>query len=151
MESITVNLIPDGRPPVVHASQFDVGREFRINLTNGFVPYVFTGTETVTLYIRKPDNNLVSESLTYTQDTSYVDIETTEQMTACYGACNCELRLEDSGNDLGTLDFILNVERSPADGGVQSETELNNLKTQIINLIETDSDVQNAITNLINS
>ena len=84
MERIKLNLIPSGVAPVVHASQYDDGREFAIDLFEGDSVYVLDGTETLTVNVRKPDGHLVVESVTNTSD-SYVVIATTEQMVAVSG------------------------------------------------------------------
>lgn len=151
MEQINVNIIPDGRAPVCHVSQFDEGRTFRVNLFDGFSAFTFAGTESISIAVRKPDGHIVTEDLTYTQGNSYVDISTTEQMTACAGDNLCDLKIEDDGNTIGTLNFVMRVEPDPLAGGVESDSDIANLKTQIIDLIENNADVRAAILDLINS
>ena len=82
MESFNINLIPGRNNPVCHVSQYDKGRTIRVNLFEGSSVYTLTGAETVTANVRKPDGNIVTSTLTNTSD-SYVEIITTEQMTAC--------------------------------------------------------------------
>ena len=86
--------------------------------------------------MRKPDNNVVTAAVENTSST-YVYIVTTEQMTACEGVNLCELRITD-GDDvlLGTLNFNMKVEADPLKDGIESETEIHNLETQIRDIDE---------------
>jgi len=133
MESINLNLIPGKAWPVAHCSQFDVGRVVRINLFEGASVYTLDGTETVTAIVKKPDGNMVTLTLTNTTD-SYVDLVTTEQMTACEGANLGEIRVEKGDDVIGSLNFILECEKSP-DTGIESESEINNLETQVAAIV----------------
>lgn len=131
MEQINLNLIPGRTMPVAHASQYDVGRTIRFNLFEGDTIYTLDGTETVNVNVRKTDGNVVTEELTVTASTSYVDVVTTEQMTACFGSNLAEIQIIKGDDTLGTLNFILEVEEDPMEGGIQSESEINNLRTQV--------------------
>ncbi len=130
METINLNLIPTGARPVLHASQYDKGRQFRANLFEGSAVYTLTGAETLSIAVRKPDGHVVTEGITNTSD-SYVIIETTEQMTACAGDSFAKVKIEEGGDLLGTLNLILAVEQSPEAGGDPSESFIYNLETQI--------------------
>lgn len=130
MESFNINLIPGRNNPVCHVSQYDKGRTIRVNLFEGSSVYTLTGAETVTANVRKPDGNIVTSTLTNTSD-SYVEIITTEQMTACAGSNICELAIENGADLIGTLNFVMEVERSPLEGGIASQSEIDNLETQI--------------------
>lgn len=130
MESFNINLIPGRNNPVCHVSQYDKGRTIRVNLFEGSSVYTLTGAETVTANVRKPDGNIVTSTLTNTSD-SYVEIITTEQMTACAGSNICELAIENGADLIGTLNFVMEVERSPLEGGIASQSEIYNLETQI--------------------
>ena len=131
METINLNLIPTGARPVLHASQYDKGRQFRANLFEGPAVYTLTGAETISIAVRKPDGHVVTEGITNTSD-SYVIIETTEQMTACAGESFAKVKIEEGGDLLGTLNLILAVEQSPEAGGDPSESFIHNLQTQIL-------------------
>lgn len=137
MEQFNLNLIPGGTRPVCHASQYDIGRTIRINLFEGTSVFTLTGAETISLSVRKPDGNVVTAAVTNTSG-SYVEIETTEQMTACHGSNLCELKLEEGGDVIGTLNFILEVEQDPLEGGVQSASEIDNLETQVAGMVATE-------------
>lgn len=130
MEVINLNLIPTGALPVVHASQYDEGRTFRANLMDGSTVYTLDGTETLECDVKKPDGNIVTVAVTNTSD-SYVEIDTTLQMCACAGESLAELHIKKGAQEIGTLNFILAVERSPLEGGIESESDLHNLQEQI--------------------
>ena len=134
MESFNLNIIPGKDRPVCHASQFDIGRTIHVNLFEGFNVFTLDGTEVISISVRKPDGNVVTESVTNTSD-SYVEFVTTEQMTACSGSNLCELKLEKGADVIGTMNFILEVEQDPLDGGVQSDTNIHNLQTQVADLV----------------
>lgn len=130
MEVINLNLIPSGALPVVHASQYDEGRTFRVNLMDGSTVYTLDGSEVLECDVKKPDGNIVTVAVTNTSD-SYVEIDTTLQMCACAGESLAELHITKGAQEIGTLNFILAVERSPLEGGIQSDSGIHNLQTQI--------------------
>lgn len=134
MESFNLNIIPGKDRPVCHASQYDIGRTIHVNLFEGFNVFTLDGTEVISISVRKPDGNVVTESVTNTSD-SYVEFVTTEQMTACHGSNLCELKLEKGADVIGTMNFILDVEQDPLEGGVQSASEIDNLQTQIAGMV----------------
>ncbi len=130
MEVINLNLIPSGALPVVHASQYDEGRTFRANLMDGSTVYTLDGTEVLECDVKKPDGNIVTVAVTNTSD-SFITIDTTLQMCACAGESLAELHITKGAQEIGTLNFILAVERSPLEGGIQSDSGIHNLQTQI--------------------
>ena len=130
METIKLNLIPTGSLPVVHTSQYDEGRVFRIELFEGSAVYTLDGTEVLECDVKKPDGNIVTIAVVNTSD-NYVDVETTLQMNACAGESFGELHIKKGAQEIGTLNFILAVERSPLENGIQSDSGIHNLQTQI--------------------
>lgn len=135
MEIITLNMVPKGITPVCHASQFDDGRVIRLNIVDELHGYIFTDEE-VELRVRKPDDNVVTASVDVVSGNAYVDIVTTEQMTACEGDNECELRLTKGEQRIGSLNFKMRVEKDPLKDGIESETEIHNLETQIHDMNE---------------
>lgn len=135
MEQINLNLIPGRTMPVAHASQYDIGRIIRFNLFEGDTVFTFDGTETASVNVRKTDGNIVTESLTVIASTSYVEVVTTEQMTACAGSNLAEIEITKGSDVLGTLNFVLDVEEDPTEGGIQSESEINNLRVQVAGMV----------------
>ena len=144
METFNLNLIPGKNNPVVHASQFDEGRVIRVNLFEGSSVYTLDGTEVISISVRKNDGHIVTEAITNTSD-SYVEIVTTEQMTACAGSNLCELKIEKGSDVIGTLNFILEVEVDPLDGGDPSESFIHDLNAQIYAAVADQYDSNNVI------
>lgn len=136
MESIKLDLIPGKKMPSLHASQFDDGRAYHIDLTENRVPYVLDGTETISVIIRKCDNTLVTMDIANTfANKSYIEFITTEQMTACAGFNYGEIVLEENGTRIGSLNFYLQVEEAPDEGGITSQSEIKNLARQVHDIV----------------
>lgn len=131
MEQINVDLIPGKVLQVCHSSQYDVGRTIRVNLFEGGQVFTFDGTQSAQLKVRKTDGNVVTAALTAASGTSYVEIETTQQMTACAGLNMCDIVIIDSSNSISTANFFLNVEQDPLDGGINSASEIHDLQAQV--------------------
>ena len=130
MEQIRLDLIPDGSRPVCHASQYDDGRVIRINLTENGADYTLSN-ETVELHVRKGDGTAVTCAVAIESGKKYVDIVTTTQMCAVYGSNLAELRITKNGVIIGTLNFILEVERDPLDSGISSSSQIHDLQAQV--------------------
>ena len=131
-ESIKVDIIPGAEnAEVLHFSQFDNKRPFFIELFNGADEFIPDQGMSLTLECRKRDGNIVIISNPVVTD-NVVEFSTTEQLTACYGDNEAEIKIIDE-NDLviGSANFIINVEKSPTCGGLVSESEIDNLTQQI--------------------
>lgn len=136
METIKLDLIPGKKMPSLHASQYDDGRDYHIDLTENRLPYTLDGTETISLTVRKCDNTLVTMDIANTfADKSYIEFRTTEQMNACAGFNYGEIVLEDNGTRIGSLNFYLQVEGAPDEGGITSQSEINNLARQVHDIV----------------
>ena len=127
MQTINLNLVPGKVKQVVHSSQYDVGRTFRCNLLNGNTVYTLDGTETIVIEGQKSDNHIFLYNVTNTSST-YVDVTTTEQMTALAGYVDCELRIKKSGVDIGTANFWLEVEKAATENGTPSDSDISALR-----------------------
>ena len=130
MEQIRLDLIPDGSMPVCHASQYDDGRVIRVNLTENGADYTLSD-EVITLDVRKGDGCAVTSAIAFESGKKYVDIVTTEQMCAVAGSNLAELKITKNGAIIGTLNFILQVERDPLDEGINSSSEIHDLQAQV--------------------
>lgn len=132
IETIKLDRVPKGKMPVLHASQYDNGRTHGIDLTNLGEEWKLDGTEKLTINERKVDNNICSMDIENTfVGSSHIEFASFLQMCACAGSNFCELRISKGGVDIGTLNFILEVEPDPTADGIESESEIRNLKTQI--------------------
>lgn len=146
-EIITVDLTPGGIIPVCHASQFDNGRVIKVMLKNNGQIFTIRTGDSFVIDVRKPDGTVVTRSIVPHTDTpwigsDYVYFTTTEQMVAVNGDDICELKLTDSDeNEIGTANFILRVEQSPLDGGVQSASAIHDLETQVEDIVENNLEI----------
>ncbi len=131
MEQINLNLIPGKTLPVCHVSQYDVGRIIKFNLFENSEVISFAGTETAEVHIRKPDNTVVTEPLTVTALATYVEVVTTQQMTACAGQNLGEIQITSGTNVIGTINFIMEVEADPLAEGIDSDSEIYDLAAQV--------------------
>lgn len=117
MQKVKLNLIPQGVPPVVYASLYDANREFQFEIFGGITDYVIPKNAIVTIFGTKPDNksfayNSKDQSNVISFSDSIVTVNSTQQMTAIPGVTNCEIRIAQDANVLGTLNFRLYVEKS---------------------------------------
>lgn len=144
MEAINLNLIPNGTNPVVHCSQYDEGREFRFNLFDGASVFVLDGTEDITCDIKKPDGNIVTAAVPNTED-DYIIVTTTLQMCACSGNSLGTINISEGGVNLYTLNFVLYCERSPLENGIESDSAIHNLESQVEDIVSEQYDSANVI------
>ena len=118
MQQINLNLVPSGVPPVVYASQYDVGRIFRINLFDGNDTYTVPDGAVVTLVGTKTDMHSFAypsedDDPKVKVDGSSITVTTTEQMCAMPGNALCEISVRKSTTlIIGSLNFILHVEKA---------------------------------------
>ena len=144
MEVINLNLIPNGTNPVVHVSQYDEGREFRFNLFDGNSVVTLDGTETIECDVKKPDGNIVTVAVTNTSS-DYIVIATTLQMTACGGESLGTINITKGGVNIYSKNFVLFCERSPLENGIQSDSAIHNLETQVEDIVSEQYDSANVI------
>ena len=130
MEQITLDLIPNGSLPVLHASQYDDGRQWKVNLTENGEDYTLSN-ETIVLDVRKGDGCAVTCAVAIESGKKYVILTSTEQMCAVAGQNLGELKITKDNTEIGTLNFILQVERDPLDGGRRSGSEIHDLQAQV--------------------
>ena len=132
-EVITLNLIPSGDIPVIHAAQYDVDRPLKFALKLGSDDFNPVG-HTLELQIRKVDNNIV----TATPDDvtgNVVTFNSTEQMCACSGTNLGEIQIRKDDLDIATLHFYLVVQRDVLAGGLTSQSEIHDLADQIAEIV----------------
>ena len=149
MENFNLNMIPSGVSPVCHVSQYDNGRQIKVNLFSGTLPYELASGDTVTLNLRKPDNTIITASVTATQGNDYVIITTTEQMTAVVGETLGELKITNGSSVIGSLNFVMLVERDVLSDGTPSESVIEDLSSQIAAVIGNDYYTKTEIDNTI--
>lgn len=128
-QTIKLNLIPGGVMPVVYASQYDNQTDALIfELYNGADPYAVPSGAAVLINGTKPvyDGQITGFSYSAASvNGNRVVCNVTQQMTAVIGDVICELRIRTATQIIGSLNFILRVERSALnDDTVLSETEI---------------------------
>ena len=133
---IKLDLVPSSIKPVLHASQYDDGRQWECQILNDGTPYVFQSGDTVDYTIRKGDGLLVTGAVAVTLGTSNITLVSTEQMCAVFGSNLGELTITSNGTKVGSVNFIIEVERAPDEGGITSQSEIKNLNRQITDEVD---------------
>lgn len=134
METINMDILPGDVTPVCHASQYDVGRTIQINLMQDSKPYDVEFGQRLVLEMKKPDTNVISAPINYRTGNSTIYFTTTEQMCACPGTNKCEIRIYKGETSIGTLNFVLKVERDPK-VEIESISEIYDLEQRIIDIV----------------
>lgn len=125
MQSIDLQYAPIGVNPVIHVSQFDVGRQFKLKIYDGATAYSMPSGTTARIDGLKPDKTAFSYSDAVSVSGNTVTVTTKDQMTVLNGTVLCEIRFSDGVNDIGSLNFKLEVEKSPIDNDIPiSDTEI---------------------------
>ena len=125
MQITNLQYAPNGVMPVVHVSQFDVGRQFKFKLYDGSTAYSMPSGTTARIDGIKPDNHGFSYTDAVSVSGNVATITTTAQMTVLSGTVKCELRFINGGNNIGTINFLMQVEESPINENTDvSETEI---------------------------
>ena len=121
-----LELKPGGIPPIIHASQGDVGRTFSANIYwDGSAATAYLASATVVLRGKKPDKTVFEYTATLAG--SIVTFETTEQMTIIGGPVECELVFSQGDDVIASANFVLIVEDSPYNPDALSESDVNTL------------------------
>lgn len=122
-QTYDLNMIPGGQIVNVHVSQYDIGRTITFNLLNGTATFAPPSGTTALIEGTKPDKKGFSLSATVSGATA--SFVTTKNMCAVAGKTICEFRLVQGTRNIGTANFILDVERAGlADDVDTSSTEL---------------------------
>lgn len=124
-QAINLDVIPAGVRPVIHVSQFDnQTTALRFALYKENQPFDIPSGAAVLINGYKPDNTAFSYAATAASGQT-ATFSVTQQMTAVPGDVECELRVRTASEIIGTLNFILRVEKAPlTDDSVLSETEI---------------------------
>lgn len=128
-QTIKLNLIPGGVMPVVYASQYDNQTNAVIfELYNGDLPFPVPSGAAVLINGTKPATDGQVTGFSYSAASisgNAVTCNVTTQMTAVAGDVLCELRIRTATQIIGSVNFILRVERAALnDDTVLSETDI---------------------------
>lgn len=123
-QTYNLDLVPNGPDVMVKVSQYDKeSRNINFIIFNQNQLYIIPSGTTATVRGTKADNTGFEYPCTI--NGSVVSFLVKEQMTVFNGKVLCEIRLLNSGQVLGTANFILFVEKAAlSDDTVISETEL---------------------------
>jgi hypothetical protein len=125
MQELDLQYAPIGVNPVVHISQYDVGRQFKLKIYDGATAYSMSSGTTARIDGLKPDGNAFSYTDAVSVSGNVATITTKDQMTVLSGTVICELRFINGGNTIGTINFKLEVEKSPINADTPiSDTEI---------------------------
>lgn len=126
-QMIKLNLIPGAMPgglkPAINVSQYDVGRPLKFQLYDGKTKAEIEEDTVITVQGTKPDKTGFAYACTWSGNE--VTVATQKQMTVCAGKVDCELHLVKDTQEIGTANFILEVEPAAlSDDTVISESEM---------------------------
>lgn len=115
--SFSVNVTPGEMPPIVHVSEYDVGRAYTVSILDeqGNTFTIPTGT---TASIEGTLNGTVGFTQTATVSNNQVSFTLSESMTAYSGKAWCKIKLTQNSQPIQTCAFILAVDRA----GVEADT-----------------------------
>lgn len=113
MQIVDLQYAPNGIQPVVHVSQNDVGRQFKLRIFDGSTPYTMPSGTTARIDGIKPDNKGFSYVDAVSVNGNEITVTTQKQMTIVSGIVECEIRFLKGASTIGTLNFKMDVEASP--------------------------------------
>lgn len=122
--TFNLDMVPGGAPPIIHVSARDVGRPYRANLLYNGEVYEVQGNR-ITIRGTKPDKTVFEYDVDdFEQDESYADFTIKEQMAIVSGKVLCELREYLNDDQIGSANFILDVEQNCFDPDASSESDI---------------------------
>lgn len=122
-QTINLDLIPQGVPPIIHVSQYDKGQTWLFNLFIGNVTFNVPAGSAVTIQGTKRDSTGFEYDCTYSG--SQVTAIEQQQMTVLAGDTPAEIRISKDGDIIGSINFIIRVEPAAlGENTIISETDL---------------------------
>lgn len=129
-QNYNLNLIPNGVPVVVKASQYDkTSRTINFSLYNGDVAFNVPAGASVYVQGTKPDKTGFQYACAFTDNIVSFDIE--DQMTVLSGKYQAEIRITKDGDILGTANFVFAIERA----GLTDDTEISETELPMVEYI----------------
>ena len=120
---LDLNLIPGKVLPRLNVSQYDKGQTVSVSLWNGDVPYSIPAGCTAQVVGTKADKTGFMYQCTI--ENGQPSFVITDQMTVFPGEVTLEVIIMDADNRIGTINFILDVERAAlADDAQISESDM---------------------------
>lgn len=128
---LNLNIIPGRVASRLHLNQYDKDILLTFHVYDGDVPFDMSGMS-VSLEGIKPDEKAFSYPASVSGNT--VTISVVQNVTAVHGEVMCELRVRSESRDIGTQNFIIDVEESP----IQNNADLS--ETEIATLVKAQSE-----------
>ena len=129
-QTINLDLIPQGVPPIIYVSQYDYGQTWTFNILENGSAYEIPSTASVTIQGTKEDKTGFQYACSFSG--SQVTATEEQQMTIFAGDVPTELTISNGSALIGSLNFIIRVEPAAlADDTEISETQLPLLEAAI--------------------
>ena len=124
-QTITVDIAPEGYADHrLKVSQYDVGRPLGVYIKQDGANLDCSGY-TAQLYLYKPARTNIEKLCTISGN--LITWDTAEQETIVAGICVAEIRIREGSRNVGTANFTIWVEESPADTSGSSHSESQSL------------------------
>ena len=118
IQTVTLNVVPNGVPPIIEATQNDNGRIIQIALKNGSAAYTLQSRYTYVLCGTKPTGTGFSyDNAVSVVGSNTLSFNTNTVMTAVAGDVRCGIIIYDGDEHVETLNFILRVQRTALESG----------------------------------
>jgi hypothetical protein len=116
-KTFSVNVTPGAMPPIVHVSEYDVGRAYTVSILDE-QGNSFTIPSGTTASIEGTLNGAVGFTQSATVSNNQVSFTLSQSMTAYSGKAWCKIKLTQNSQPIQTCAFILAVDRA----GVEADT-----------------------------
>lgn len=138
VQNAKLNLIPGAVLPRINVTQYDYGsRSLKFEIWNGSQRFTLANGMTARVQGTKPDRFGFDYDATVDVSNNLVVCNLTQQMTAAYGDCVCEIVLLKTGERIGTLNFVLDIQPAGInDDTVISDSELPDIIAQATEQME---------------
>ena len=133
-----LNLIPGGVLPRINVTQYDYGsRALEFLIYNGDQRFTLASGMTARIQGTKPDRFGFDYAASVSTSNNKITADLTQQMTVCHGDVLTELVILKSGERIGTINFILDVQKAGlSDETVVSDSELPDIIAQATEQME---------------
>ena len=114
--SFSVNVTPGMMPPIVHVSEYDVGRAYTVSILDE-QGNTFTIPSGTTASIEGTLNGSVGFTQSATVSNNQVSFTLSQSMTAYSGKAWCKIKLTQNSQPIQTCAFVLAVDRAGVEAG----------------------------------
>lgn len=131
-KTFAVNVTPGMMPPIVHVSEYDVGRAYTVSILDE-QGNTFTIPSGTTASIEGTLNGSVGFTQSATVSNNQVSFTLSQSMTAYSGKAWCKIKLTQNSQPIQTCAFVLAVDRA----GVEADTVIGapGFEEQIVNAV----------------